>query len=607
MLSTKTTNNKTRYHASIINRLSLLMCFLGTIALIALSLSIQVANDTKGSAYMINQLGLIRMKSYQLLSMVPLNKHDNDRLNIFSEITSSKQQLALFERYDLIDEFNELHNKWRTEIAIKIAQAKNIDEIKTDIDQFVIKTNYLVHKIDQKTENQIHYISRLQQLFIIIIVIFLIAQIYYLRRYLLAPWRKLINMAQAISKHNFSERFPLRSRKNEFDLLGLALNNMSDQIESQYLILEERVAEKTAELQQTNNIISFQYHATKQLHTSKPLCERFLMILRQLEELVPLTQFQIRFYESENPEHYQQISYDNEQKLPFCQNPHCCACLTESKHSKQHGFQRYWYLQDNGEKYGILFAIQPTDVTLSDEQENLITGLIEQMSTAMMLDRQIEQQKQYLLMKERSAMARELHDSIAQSLSCLKIHLSCLQMQSDLTSQSSIELLATMRKEVNITYSQLRELITSFRLRLNQTGFYASLMEMIEEFNQKLKFNIQLEYQLPLNIIKSKHAFHLLQFIREALNNVYKHAQASHVIIALTIDDNQIITVSVSDNGIGFQTDVKQDNHYGMVIMRDRAEILNGNLTINTEPQKGTQVMVIFKANKTIPFTIIEE
>lgn len=607
MLSTKTTNNKTRYHASIINRLSLLMCFLGTIALIALSLSIQVANDTKGSAYMINQLGLIRMKSYQLLSMVPLNKHDNDRLNIFSEITSSKQQLALFERYDLIDEFNELHNKWRTEIAIKIAQAKNIDEIKTDIDQFVIKTNYLVHKIDQKTENQIHYISRLQQLFIIIIVVFLIAQIYYLRRYLLAPWRKLINMAQAISKHNFSERFPLRSRKNEFDLLGLALNNMSDQIESQYLILEERVAEKTAELQQTNNIISFQYHATKQLHTSKPLCERFLMILRQLEELVPLTQFQIRFYESENPEHYQQISYDNEQKLPFCQNPQCYACLTESKHSQQHGFQRYWYLQDNGEKYGILFAIQPTDVTLSDEQENLITGLIEQMSTAMMLDRQIEQQKQYLLMKERSAMARELHDSIAQSLSCLKIHLSCLQMQSDLTSQSSIELLATMRKEVNITYSQLRELITSFRLRLNQTGFYASLMEMIEEFNQKLKFNIQLEYQLPLNIIKSKHAFHLLQFIREALNNVYKHAQASHVIIALTIDDNQIITVSVSDNGIGFQTDVKQDNHYGMVIMRDRAEILNGNLTINTEPQKGTQVMVIFKANKTIPFTIIEE
>ncbi|KFA58058.1 hypothetical protein A9G48_04745 [Gilliamella sp. wkB18] len=607
MLSAKITKNKTRYHASIINRLSLLMFFLGAIALVALSLSIQEANDTKGSAYMINQLGLIRMKSYQLLSKVPLNKQDDYQLNIFNDITSSKQHLALFKRYNLIDEFNQLKDEWETHTTVKIQQAKKIDEIKTDIEQFVFRANYLVHKIDQKTESQIHYISLLQQLFIIIIVIFLLAQLYYLRRYLLVPWRKLINMAEAISKHNFSERFTVRSIKNEFDLLGLALNNMSDQIESQYLLLEERVTEKTAKLQQTNKIISFQYQATKQLHTSEPLCERFLIVLRQLEELVPLTQFQIRFYESDYPDYYQQISYGNEHKLPYCQNPNCCACLIGSKSYQQNGFQRYWYLQDNGEKYGILFAIQPTDITLSDEQENLVTGLIEQMTTAIMLDKQIEQQKQYLLMKERSAMARELHDSIAQSLSCLKIHLSCLQMQSDLTSQSSIDLLATMRKEVNITYSQLRELITSFRLRLNQTGFYASLMELIEEFNQKLKFNIQLEYQLPLNIIKSKHAFHLLQFIREALNNVYKHAKASQVIISLTIDDNQLITISISDNGIGFQPNIKQDNHYGIVIMRDRAEILNGNLTINTEPQKGTQVMVIFKANKTIPVKTIEE
>ncbi|MCX8618337.1 nitrate/nitrite two-component system sensor histidine kinase NarX [Gilliamella sp. B2923] len=607
MSSGKIPKKKTNYHASTINRFSLWMFFLGIIALIALSISIQVANDTKGSAYLINQLGLIRMKSYQLLSMIPLSQQDNYRLDIFNDITSEKQHSTLFKQYHLSSEFEQLQHKWASSIKPKIHQAQQMDAIREDIEQFVLQTNELVNKIDQKTENQIQYIFRLQQLFIIIIAIFLIAQCYYLRRYLLNPWRKLINMAEAISKHNFSERFTIRSRKNEFDLLGLALNNMSEQIESQYLLLEERVAEKTAELQQTNKIISFQYQATKQLHTSEPLCERFLIILRQLEELVPLTQFQIRFYESKDPEHYQQISYDNEQKLPYCQNPHCHACLIPSKPYPKNGFQRYWYLQDNGEKLGVLFASQPLEVTLSDEQENLITGLIEQMTTAIMLDRQIEQQKQYLLMKERSAMARELHDSIAQSLSCLKIHLSCLQMQSDLTSQNSIDLLATMRKEVNITYSQLRELITSFRLRLNQTGFYASLMELIEEFNQKLKFNIQLKYQLPLNIIQSKHAFHLLQFLREALNNVYKHAKATQVIIDLTIDDLQIITLSIADNGIGIQNNVKQDNHYGMVIMRDRAEILNGNLIINSQPQQGTQVMIKFKANNTIPFKTIEE
>ncbi|KES14032.1 Signal transduction histidine kinase, nitrate/nitrite-specific, partial [Gilliamella apicola SCGC AB-598-B02] len=166
-----------------------------------------------------------------------------------------------------------------------------------DIDNYVDLTSNLVHKIDQKTEKQIHYIFQLQLLFIVIIILSLIIQISYLRRYILVPWQKLIDMAEAISKHNFNKRFNIRKKKNEFDLLGLAFNKMSEQIESQYLLLEQRVAEKTSELQKTNQIISFQYYATKQLHTSEPLCERFLKILRELEELVPLSQFQIRFYD----------------------------------------------------------------------------------------------------------------------------------------------------------------------------------------------------------------------------------------------------------------------------------------------------------------------
>ncbi|OCG71750.1 hypothetical protein A9G43_04490 [Gilliamella sp. Occ3-1] len=598
---------KIRYTESIINRLTLLLLCLGAIALVALSFSIQIANDTKGGAYMVNQLGLLRMKNYQILTMVPLNKEDYDNLNIFINISSSQKHLTLLKRYDLINAFNQLETDWNTRLITKIQQAQKIDEIKIDIENYVARINNLVDKIDQKTENKIYYISQLQQLFIVIIVIFLAVQIYYLRYYLLAPWQKLISMAEAIFNHNFKARFNIKGRKNEFDLLGLAFNKMSEQIESQYLLLEKQVAEKTDKLQQTNKIVSFQYQTIKQLHTSEPLCERFLKILHKLEDLVPLTQFKIRFYESNNTDHYQQISYNNEQKLPYCQGPKCNACLISSKTSQKNNFQRHWHLQENGEKYGILFALQPENIILTNEQENLIIGVIKQMTTAMKLDRQIEQQKQYLLIKERSAMARELHDSIAQSLSCLKIHLSCLQMQSDLTSQSSIDLLSTMRKEVNITYSQLRELITSFRLRLNQTGFYANLLELIEEFNQKLQFNIQFEYLLPLNIINSKYAFHLLQIIREGLNNIYKHAKATQVIVSLKIDDHQIISVCIEDNGIGLQNNIRLDNSYGLIIMRDRVEILNGNLTINSKPLQGTQVMIAFKVNKTISFKTTEE
>ena len=132
-------------------------------------------------------------------------------------------------------------------------------------------------------------------------------------------------------------------------------------------------------------------------------------------------------------------------------------------------------------------------------------------------------------------------------------------------------------------------------------------MELIEEFNQKLKFTIQTEYQLPLNLINSKYAFHLLQCVRESLNNIYKHANATQVKISLTIDENQIITVSIKDNGVGLQNNTNQDNHYGLIIMRDRVEILNGNLTINSKPNLGTEIVVTFKATTMIPVRRIEE
>ena len=94
-------------------------------------------------------------------------------------------------------------------------------------------------------------------------------------------------MAESISQHNFSQRFNIKkTKKNEFDLLGQAFNKMAEQIELQYQLLEKRVTEKTAELQQINKILSFQYQAIKQLHTSDPLCER--SIIDGIIKLAPL-------------------------------------------------------------------------------------------------------------------------------------------------------------------------------------------------------------------------------------------------------------------------------------------------------------------------------
>ena len=84
------------------------------------------------------------------------------------------------------------------------------------------------------------------------------------------------------------------------------------------------------------------------------------------------------------------------------------------------------------------------------------------------IERQVDHQQQLMLMEERAAIARELHDSIAQSLSCLKMQIACLQMQGETLSSASQALVQQMREELNGAYRQLRELLTTFRLQLTE-------------------------------------------------------------------------------------------------------------------------------------------
>ncbi|QIQ20381.1 nitrate/nitrite two-component system sensor histidine kinase NarX [Zophobihabitans entericus] len=589
-------NKKAASSVSIVNRLTLLVLLLGAIALAALFISARIANETKGSAYMINQLGLLRMKSYQLLSLVPLKPDDYHYISLFTDIPLETEYQELLSRYELMDDFNQLQSEWRNQLATKIQNATSITEVRSEIVSFVAQVDRLVHAIDQKTEQQIETIRQVQIGFIIFIVLFLIALLYYLRQHLLSPLKHLMYLAESITKHDFKSRFQItHKRQDEFDSLGQAFNRMSDEIESQYSLLEQRVNEKTNELQTKNDIVTFLYRSIQQLHTQQPICERFLVILQNLEQLTPLSRFQIRFYESNDPEEYHLIRYDQDKKESYCQNQHCSACLIHSKPLPERVIKRSWYLQDNDEKYGLVTALQPEEMSLSEEQEQLITTVIEQMTMTLMLERQTEYQTQLLLMKERSAIARELHDSIAQSLSCLKINISCLQMQKSVTDEESERLLQTMRKEINVAYSQLRELITTFRLKVNRTGFLASLQDIIHEFNQKLGFQINLDYQLPLQIIDSQHAIHLLQIIREALNNIYKHAKATTVNIKFTVQDNHIMALTIQDNGTGLPQNWKKDDHYGLIIMKDRTELLQGFFNIDSAPNKGTTITITFK------------
>lgn len=136
-----------------------------------------------------------------------------------------------------------------------------------------------------------------------------------------------------------------------------------------------------------------------------------------------------------------------------------------------------------------------------------------------------------------------------------------------------------MREELNGAYRQLRELLTTFRLQLTEPGLLAALQSTVAEFNPKLGLTISLDYQLGPRTVPAYQAIHLLQIAREALSNILKHAAASEVSIQV-INKRGEVTLSVCDNGRGLPAETYRPDHYGLIIMRDRAKSLHGRCDI---------------------------
>ena len=118
-----------------------------------------------------------------------------------------------------------------------------------------------------------------------------------------------------------------------------------------------------------------------------------------------------------------------------------------------------------------------------------------------------------------------------------------------------------------------------------------------EEFSARLGFPVKLDYQLPPRFVPSHQAIHLLQIAREALSNVLKHAEATAVTVTVSCQDNQV-KLRVQDNGRGVPENAERTNHYGLIIMRDRAQSLRGDCQVRRGESGGTEVVVTFIPEK---------
>lgn len=580
---------------TLVNQLVLIILLSTAIGVTSIGISARLVQGVQGSAHAINKAGSLRMQSYRLLAAVPLKERDNALLaemnaTVFSaELQNAARQDGQERRLRALQQY------WQQHLAIGMQQAKNQESVAAEVASFVTQINHLVTDFDHTTEQRIHYVVWLQWFMAIGMTLLLLFTIIWLRVQLLRPWQQLLAMARAVSHRDFSQRIAIRGC-NEMATLGMALNNMSAELAESYAVLEQRVQEKTARLEQKNEILAFLWQANRRLHANAPLCERMSPVLNDLQALTLLRDIEVRVYDCEDEENHQEFVCHSDMQ---CDDKGCYLCPRSNTPQSGSGTTLKWRLADNHNQYGILLATLPVGGHLSHDQQQLVDTLVEQLTATLALDRHQEHQQQLIVMEERATIARELHDSIAQSLSCMKIQVSCLQMQGERLPVESRPILSQIRTELNTSWAQLRELLTTFRLQLTEAGLRAALEASCQEYSAHFGFTVGLDYQLPPRFVPSHQAIHLLQITREALNNALKHAQASEVMITVAQQNNQVRLV-VADNGCGLPDAAEHNNHYGLIIMRDRTQSLRGNCEVRNRDTGGTEVIVTFIPEKSV-------
>ncbi|NMP24024.1 sensor histidine kinase [Sulfobacillus harzensis] len=208
-----------------------------------------------------------------------------------------------------------------------------------------------------------------------------------------------------------------------------------------------------------------------------------------------------------------------------------------------------------------------------------------------------------LSLQERERIAREMHDGIAQNLAVLKLEM--YKLREGLKRFDQAALMRTsdeIESLINQTYLEVRQ--TLYDLRASQRlheGFWPTVERQLAEFERISGVATRFEpLRPPRELWNELASIQILRIIQEALANVRRHAQARQVTLACRLEGHTVRFV-VADDGQGFQVDNQGSlgsDHYGLQVMRERAEAIGGHLDVESVPRKGTTVTLTFPVSQ---------
>ena len=247
-------------------------------------------------------------------------------------------------------------------------------------------------------------------------------------------------------------------------------------------------------------------------------------------------------------------------------------------------------------KDGSEFPAEASISKLTVDKRTTFTIIVRDITDRLRTERQLQSLTSELMTaqeEERRRIARELHDDINQRLALVVIEIgNLLSDPSTMTTQGKTTIQSLNQRLVRIS-DDVRRMAYQFHPSiLDDLGLIAALKHMADEWSEKTGIKTIIVQEETTDPLPRDIASCLYRVAQESLTNIMKHARATRVEIELTCDDQEI-TLSIYDTGVGFDLTDIQARHpgLGLVNMRERVRSMQGRLDIQSELGRGTRII----------------
>ena len=255
-------------------------------------------------------------------------------------------------------------------------------------------------------------------------------------------------------------------------------------------------------------------------------------------------------------------------------------------------------LKAKGSPLGVMVIASCSPRTFAPQELELLAAIGNQVGVAVDRANLQAQELRAAILEERQAMARQMHDDIAQTLGYLGLQVDSVMDSSSPDQNVEVQAeLEGLRRAIEDAYERVRSSI--MRLGEDVPGHFdlgAALPEIISEFEKQTGCRVESRVDRgQLSRLPPSVAFQATYIISEALTNVRKHSGADSVHLTLQGLEDGRIEVTIQDNGRGFDLDSEQQSGwggFGLRFMRERAERVGGSLRVESQPGQGTRVVV---------------